>query len=161
MAARERACRGTTTDPMGRANAVYENCLRVNGGHRTEGKRFPREPKAVNAVICGREKQAMALRLQGKLALVTAAGQGIGRAIAEAFAAEGARVIATDLEEKKLEGIKSVKRCKLDVRSTAAIEALAKEAATELGTLHVLSTPPPSVPPACLLYCPPPHSALS
>src|SRR5437660_699100 len=35
------------------------------------GKRFPREPKAVNAVICGREKQAMALRLQGKLALVT------------------------------------------------------------------------------------------
>jgi 2-keto-3-deoxy-L-fuconate dehydrogenase len=78
----------------------------------------------------------MALRLQGKLALITAAGQGIGRAIAEAFAAEGARVIATDLEEKKLEGIKSVKRRKLDVRSTAAIEALAKE--TEFGALDVL-----------------------
>jgi 2-keto-3-deoxy-L-fuconate dehydrogenase len=92
----------------------------------------------VNAVICGREKQAMASRLQGKLALVTAAGQGIGRAIADAFAAEGARVIATDLEEKKLEGIKSVKRCKLDVRSTAAIEALAKEIATEFGALDVL-----------------------
>src|SRR2546422_440539 len=80
----------------------------------------------------------MALRLQGKLALITAAGQGIGRAIAEAFAAEGARVIATDLEEKKLEGIKSVKRRKLDVRSTAAIEALAKETATEFGALDVL-----------------------
>src|SRR5499425_3152472 len=83
-------------------------------------------------------EQAMASRLQGKLALITAAGQGIGRAIAEAFAAEGARVIATDLEEKKLEGIKSVKRRKLDVRSTAAIEALAKETATEFGALDVL-----------------------
>jgi 2-keto-3-deoxy-L-fuconate dehydrogenase len=80
----------------------------------------------------------MALRLQGKLALITAAGQGIGRAIAEAFAAEGARVIATDLEEKKLEGIKSVKRHKLDVRSTTAIEALAKETAAEFGALDVL-----------------------
>ena len=80
----------------------------------------------------------MALRLQGKLALVTAAGQGIGRAIAETFAAEGARLIATDLEDKKLEGIKSFKRHKLDVRSTASIESLANDIATELGALDVL-----------------------
>jgi 2-keto-3-deoxy-L-fuconate dehydrogenase len=81
---------------------------------------------------------ALALRLQGKLALVTAAGQGIGRAIAEAFAAEGARVIVTDVDNKKLEGLKSLKRCKLDVRSTASIEALANEVTTELGALEVL-----------------------
>ena len=80
----------------------------------------------------------MALRLQGKLALVTAAGQGIGRAIAEAFAAEGARVIVTDVDNKKLEGLKSLKRCKLDVRSTASIEALANEVTNELGALEVL-----------------------
>jgi 2-keto-3-deoxy-L-fuconate dehydrogenase len=80
----------------------------------------------------------MASRLQGKLALVTAAGQGIGRAIAERFAAEGARLIATDLEDKKLEGIKSFKRHKLDVRSTASIQSLANDIATELGALDVL-----------------------
>jgi 2-keto-3-deoxy-L-fuconate dehydrogenase len=80
----------------------------------------------------------MAGRLQGKLALVTAAGQGIGRAIAEAFVAEGARVIATDLDDTKLAGLKSVKSLKLDVRSTTAVEALAKDVAAELGPLDVL-----------------------
>jgi 2-keto-3-deoxy-L-fuconate dehydrogenase len=44
----------------------------------------------------------MAGRLKGKTALVTAAAQGIGRAIAEAFVAEGAKVWATDLDPKKL-----------------------------------------------------------
>jgi 2-keto-3-deoxy-L-fuconate dehydrogenase len=80
----------------------------------------------------------MALRLQDKLALVTAAGQGIGRAIAEAFVAEGARVIATDVDDKKLEGMKSLKRHKLDARSTESVDALAKGIAIDLGGLDVL-----------------------
>ncbi len=76
----------------------------------------------------------MSDRLLGKVALVTAAGQGIGRAIAEAFAREGADVIATDLEEGKLAGLPVGKRLPLDVRSTAAVEALAREH----GTVDVL-----------------------
>ena len=44
----------------------------------------------------------MAGRLTGKTAFITAAAQGIGRATALAYAAEGARVIATDLNEAKL-----------------------------------------------------------
>jgi len=61
-------------------------------------------------------------RLQGKAALITAAGQGIGRAIAERFIAEGARVIATDVDPAKLDGL-SCETMALDVRDTAAIAA--------------------------------------
>jgi 2-keto-3-deoxy-L-fuconate dehydrogenase len=81
----------------------------------------------------------MAGRLKGKVALVTAAGQGIGRAIAAAFAAEGAKVIATDLDLGKLKGLRAAERRALDVRSTAAVEALAKEVARKYGALDVLA----------------------
>jgi 2-keto-3-deoxy-L-fuconate dehydrogenase len=80
----------------------------------------------------------MAGRLKGKLALVTAAGQGIGRAIAEAYLAEGAKVIATDLEPGKLTGLKRAKCLKLDVRSTEAVEALAQTVARQFGAPDVL-----------------------
>jgi 2-keto-3-deoxy-L-fuconate dehydrogenase len=69
----------------------------------------------------------MAGRLQGKTALVTAAGQGIGRAIAEAYVREGATVWATDLDQAKLEGIGAAEARRLDVLSTEAVEALARE----------------------------------
>jgi 2-keto-3-deoxy-L-fuconate dehydrogenase len=80
----------------------------------------------------------MARRLEGKVALVTAAGQGIGRAIAEAFVAEGAKVIATDVEMSKLAGLAGAEHYKLDVRSTAEVEALAKLVADSTGTPNVL-----------------------
>jgi len=73
-------------------------------------------------------------RLQGKTALVTAAGQGIGRAIAEAFLREGARVWATDLDVAKLEGLEGAERRRLDVLSSADVETLV----AEIGPLDIL-----------------------
>jgi len=68
----------------------------------------------------------MAGRLAGKVALLTAAAAGIGRATAEAFAREGARVVATDIDVEGLAGLDADRR-KLDVRSTEAVAALARE----------------------------------
>jgi 2-keto-3-deoxy-L-fuconate dehydrogenase len=65
-------------------------------------------------------------RLLGKVALVTAAAQGIGRATAEAFLREGARVIATDIATEKLSGLTDADvRC-LDVLQTSEVDALAR-----------------------------------
>ena len=76
-------------------------------------------------------------RLAGKTALVTAAGQGIGRATAEAFAREGARVIATDINDAalaELSRIPGITAQHLDVRDGAAVQSLV----AGLGPLQVL-----------------------
>ncbi|MGR4872115.1 SDR family oxidoreductase [Variovorax sp. LARHSF232] len=67
------------------------------------------------------------MRLKGKTALVTAAGQGIGYASALALAAEGAQVWATDVNEKLLDrfaGVANLTAARLDVLDKAAIAAL-------------------------------------
>ena len=67
----------------------------------------------------------MAGRLKGRIAVVTAAGQGIGRAIAEAFVAEGAQVFASDLDRAKLDDLKRTRKARLDVMSSRAVDAYA------------------------------------
>jgi 2-keto-3-deoxy-L-fuconate dehydrogenase len=78
----------------------------------------------------------MSGRLKGKTALVTAAAQGIGRATAESFAAEGARVIATDINMEALGTLKgaNVTTRRLDVLDPAAFVAAQKE----IGDIDIL-----------------------
>ncbi len=66
-------------------------------------------------------------RLSGKLALVSAAGAGIGRATVLAMAREGAKVIATDINQKwldELNGVAGVTPMRVDARDDAAVEKL-------------------------------------
>lgn len=76
-------------------------------------------------------------RLTGKTALITAAGQGIGRATAERMAREGARVVATDLNPDlvaELGRIEGIEARELNVLDPEAIRALADE----LGAIDIL-----------------------
>ncbi|MGM0823611.1 MAG: SDR family oxidoreductase [Pseudomonadota bacterium] len=77
------------------------------------------------------------MRLNNKTALITAAGQGIGRATALRFATEGAQVIATDINAQslaELADIPGITVRRLDVLDAAAIEALANE----IGAVDIL-----------------------
>ncbi len=67
-------------------------------------------------------------RLAGKTALVTAAGQGIGRATAELFASEGATVLATDINADLLAGVAGCRTRRLDVRDPVEVAAAMSDA---------------------------------
>jgi len=72
----------------------------------------------------------MTQRLTGKVALVTAAGQGMGHACAMQMAAEGATVYATDVKAELLEafrGVANVQTAKLDVLDDAAVQRMIAE----------------------------------
>lgn len=77
-------------------------------------------------------------RLRGKTAFLTAAGQGIGRATALAFAAEGAKVYASDLSENALAELKelapAIETRVVNALDTASIDA----AAAAIGPVHAL-----------------------
>jgi 2-keto-3-deoxy-L-fuconate dehydrogenase len=76
-------------------------------------------------------------RLAGKIAFITAAGQGMGRAAAVAFAAQGARVWATDRDPALLESLRGtagIETRALDVTDSAAVERVARE----VGAIDVL-----------------------
>jgi len=95
----------------------------------------------------------MADSLAGKRALVTAAAQGIGRATALAFAAEGAEVIATDINAGRLDelaGTPGIAVRQLDVTQTLAVKSLA----AELPALDVLCNVAGFVHNGSILDCP-------
>jgi 2-keto-3-deoxy-L-fuconate dehydrogenase len=84
-----------------------------------------------------RKRETMTGKLEGKVALVTAAAQGIGRATAELFAREGATVWATDINADKLAelgGSRGITTRRLDVRDGGAVGALVRE----IGAVDVL-----------------------
>lgn len=72
------------------------------------------------------------MRLQGKRAFITAAGQGIGRASAEAMTAAGAHVVATDLKGELLEGINAAESFALDAMDKSALQQAVRAAAPDI-----------------------------
>ncbi len=86
------------------------------------------------------------MRLKGKVALITGAGSGIGRAIATLFAQEGARVIANDLKDtaarETVEALgaagSGARAIRADVADSAQVKAMFAEVERDFGSLDVL-----------------------
>jgi len=86
-------------------------------------------------------------KLDGKIAIVTGAGTGLGREVALLYAAEGARVVVGDIREQNAEQTVNAIRnaggeaifCRTDVRDSAQVEELVAAAEREFGGLHIMT----------------------
>ena len=78
------------TFPRNAGNAVVRRCSRDN--NRPNGRRQETD-------------RGMTRRVEGKVALVTGAANGIGRSAALVLAREGAKIVATDLQDERGEGL--------------------------------------------------------
>src|SRR5690349_3516239 len=86
------------------------------------------------------------MRLEGKSAIVTGGGRGIGRAICETFAREGCRVLVTDLDQENAETVAEAIRAAggraeakvLDVTNRVDVAALVKQAVADFGRLDIM-----------------------
>jgi NAD(P)-dependent dehydrogenase (short-subunit alcohol dehydrogenase family) len=80
--------------------------------------------------------------LEGKVAIVTGAGKGIGKAICEAYGAEGATVVVSDIDEGAAKdvasGIPGASSIACDVRSPEQVESLVEQTVSQHGGLHVM-----------------------
>jgi NAD(P)-dependent dehydrogenase (short-subunit alcohol dehydrogenase family) len=93
-----------------------------------------------------RSQEDSAMELKGRVAVVTGAGSGIGRAMSERFAAAGMHLVLADIEAEPLAEVAGalqeqgceVEAERLDVRDSAALEALAQRCFSRFGGAHVL-----------------------
>jgi NAD(P)-dependent dehydrogenase (short-subunit alcohol dehydrogenase family) len=80
--------------------------------------------------------------LEGKIAIVTGAGKGIGKAICEAYGAEGATVVVSDIDEGAAKdvasGISGASAIACDVRSPEQVQALVDQTVSQHGGLHIM-----------------------
>lgn len=87
------------------------------------------------------------MKLQGRVAIVTGAASGIGKACAEKFAAEGAKVVVADISEKGKDVAAALKGhyIHVDVTSAQSVEAMVNETVQHFGKLDIIMNTPASM----------------